>query len=210
MRQRHRLHRASSRAQAVQRPLHRSPDLRIQALTEVLLRHADPQPGNALGQLRRELWHWRVRRRCIHRIRPGQHLHHGRRIGHRPRQRPHPVQRRPEGNQPIARHAPVGRQHTDHPAERRRLPDRPTGVRPQRRHTQSRSHRRSRPAGRPTRHPVGRPRIPHRLVRGVFVRRSHCKLVAVQLAQHHGSGRLQLRHDGGVVRRMPTRQDLRP
>ena len=152
-------------------------------------------------QRRGEIGHWLLRRRGVAGIRSREHPQHQRRVGGGPSQRPNLIQRRGKGEQAVARDAPVGRLEADDAAERRGLPDRSARIGTEGDGGRSRRDCRRRPAARPARRAIGRPRVPHRSVRGVLVRRTHRKLVAVRLADDDGAGRLEPTHDRGIVRR---------
>ena len=119
------------------------------------------------------------------------------------------IERRSKRDQAIARHASIGRHQPDHAAKRRRLANRTARVRTQRRHRHVRSHGRGRPARRTSRNARKIARIVHRLPRRVLVGRTHRKLVAIQLAQHHGAGRFETSDGGAIVRRNIVAQNLR-
>ena len=125
------------------------------------------------------------------------------------RQRTDLVERGAEGQQPVSGHASVGRLEAQHAAHRRRLPNRPAGVRAERQRREPGGDRHGRPAARPAGDAIERPRIARRPERRVFGRRSHRELVAVGLADDHGAGAGQSRHDRRVVRRDEPFQDLR-
>ena len=68
------------------------------------------------------------------------------------------VEARGVGDDPVAGHPPVGRPQPDHPAQRRRLADRPAGVGAERQGREPGRHRRRAAARRPARHPGQCPR----------------------------------------------------
>ena len=125
-------------------------------------------------------------------------------------QRPALVQRRGEGDHPVARDRPVGRLQADDPAERRRLADRAAGVGADRPRREAPGDGGRRAARRAARHAGAVPRVEHRAVGRVLVRRAHRELVHVGLAEQPGAGLVQAAHGGRRVRRPVALEDPRP
>ena len=140
---------------------------------------------------------------------PSHRLQQHRRILRRPRHRPDPVQRRRIRHQSTPRHPPIRRLHPRNPAERRRLPDRSTRVRPQRHNRLPSRHHRRRSPTRPTRHALQIPRIPRHPQRRILRRRPHRKFIAVHLPERNRPSRSQPRHRRRIPRRYIPAQHLR-
>ena len=199
-------------AELVERRAHRRLDLGVHAGLKILGRHAEPHAGQSLAPCARRLTIGADRRRDrrrVERIDARHDLQQRRGVLDGAAERPRVIERRGEGDDAVARDAPVGRLHPDHPAERRRLPDRAAGIGPGRARAQRCRHRRRRAARRSARHVRGRPGVARRLDRAVLRRRAHRELVHVQLAERDGAGRLQARRHRRLVRGNEPAQDLR-
>ena len=138
---------------------------------------------------------------------PGDRLEQGGDVGHGAGEGADLVEGRGEGHQAVAGHQAVGGLEPHHPAQGRRLADRPAGVRAQGPERRAGGHRRRRPAGGSARHPVGVPGVAGGAVGRVLGGRPHGELVHVGLAHDHGPGPPQAGHRRGVVGRVVPRQD---
>ena len=132
-----------------------------------------------------------------------------RRVGDRPGQRPALIERGGEGDHPEARDRAVGRLQPDDPAQRRGLADRAAGVGADRPWRQAPGDRRGRAAGGAARNPPAVPRVAHRPVGGVLVRRPHRELVHVGLAEQPRAGVGEPANRGRRVRRPVALEDPR-
>ena len=120
------------------------------------------------------------------------------------------VERRGEGDHPVAADGAVGRLQPDDPAQRRRLADRAAGVRADRPRREAGRDGGGAAAARAARDARAVPRVEHRPVGRVLVRRAHRELVLVGLAQQRRPGSRQALHDGGRVGRPVALEDPRP
>ena len=120
------------------------------------------------------------------------------------------VERRSKGDESVARDAAVGGQHADHSAKAGGLADGAAGVGAQRGHGEVGSHGCSGAAAGSAGNAIGVDGIAHGAVSGVFVRRAHGELVAVELAQEHCARGFELRDGGAVIRRLIALENFEP
>ena len=121
------------------------------------------------------------------------------------------VEIRHERERPRPRQPPETGLQPPHPAQRRRHPDRPVGVRAQRERHQPRRHRRRRPARRAAGDAAGVVRIARGPVMDVLGHEPVGELVHVECAHQHRARRPQPRHRRRVARgRRRIPQDPRP
>ena len=73
---------AALAAEAFEGAFHRGADLRVEALAEVLGRHADPQASDGGAERPDVVFARMVRGRGVQRVRPGDHAEHRGRILH--------------------------------------------------------------------------------------------------------------------------------
>ena len=204
-----RLDRRAHLLQSIERLAERPRHLRRHALLEQPLRHADAEADDLARQRRHEVGNV-FRAGCgIGGVRTGNDTRQDRGVPHGVRQRADLIERRGEGEQAVARHAAVGRLEPHEAAERGRLADRPSRVRPERGGHEASRDRDGRPAARSAGSASAVPRVARRAQRRVLGGRSHRELVAVRLAHDHRAGTQQPLHDRGVVGRRVAGEHLR-
>ena len=184
---------------------------RLVAVAGELADDADPQPGHVA--VPRRLDHGRHRgvdRRGVHRVVPGHGLVQQGGVEHGPAERPRRVQGRRERDDPVPGVAAVGRLHADDPAHRGRLADRAAGVRAERERRLVGGDRGGRAAGGAAGHLRQVPRVVDRPEPGVLRGGAHRELVHVGLADEDRARIAQPPGDGGLIRRVPALEDLRP
>jgi hypothetical protein len=209
VRQRDLVQRAARGAQAVQRALDGGANLRVEALTEVLVGNADAQAADGLGGLGCVAGN-RQRGGCrVHRVRTGEDFEHRRGVCHTAREGTDAIQRRGEGDEPVARDAAISGQHADDTAEGSGLANGTSGVGAERGDAEASGDRGRGTARRSAGNAVQRTRIVHRAVSRVLVGGAHRELVAVELAEQHSACGLELRYGGRVVGRMIALEDER-
>ena len=118
------------------------------------------------------------------------------------------IERGSEGNKPVSGYASVCWHHAGDAAAGSRLANRASRIGSQRRDGQSGCYGGSRAAARASGDPVKGNWIPYRAVCRVLVRAAHGKLVAVGLAEDHGTGLLEAFDGGGIVGRDVGLEDL--
>ena len=119
------------------------------------------------------------------------------------------VERGGEGDHPVARDRAVGGLQADDPAQRGRLADRAAGVGADRPRREPPGDRGRRAARRAARDPRAVPRVAHRAVARVLVRRAHRELVHVRLAEQPRARVAEPAHRGRRVRRPVALEDPR-
>ena len=190
----------------LQRAVERLAHTRLHALGQQIGGHPDGHAAQVVtlghGDRLRQLHRGRV---AV--IPAGDHLQRQRRVAHRQRERADLVERAAEGDQAMARDGAVCGLHPDHPAERRRLPDRAAGVGAQRERGQPGGHGRRRAAARPARHHARVPRVVRGAEGGVLRGRAHRELVHVGLAERDQPGCAGAGDHAGVVQRPVPLQD---
>ena len=120
------------------------------------------------------------------------------------------VQRGRQGDRAVAAHPAVGRLDPDGARDGTGLADRATGVGAERERRFEGGDRGGGTATGPAGDPAEVPRVVRRAVRRELGRRAHRELVHVRLAERHHAGAPELEDRGGVVRRHPALEDLRP
>ena len=99
---------------------------------EELLRYTDLHSADVPVECRHVIRNRSERRGGIHLVASRHYLKQPRGIAHRPRKRPDMVERAGERRQSVARDAAICRRYAGYSAERRRLANRPAGIRSQR------------------------------------------------------------------------------
>jgi len=177
-----------------------APDLRVEALAEVLPGHADLEvPAITIAEGRRVVGHVAVDAGRVAAVVPGDYFQGQRRVAHVTGQRADLVQARGEGHQAIAAHAAIGGLETDHAAETGGLADRAAGVRAQGQRHHGRGHRGGAAARGAARHVVEAPGIARRVEAAVLGRRAHGELVEVALADDDAVGGANPLDDVSIV-----------
>ena len=168
-------------------------DFGVEAFAEVLRRHADAQAFCASVAFGRVVRYRSRRTGRVVGVVAGNHAKQGGSIAHVAGEGSNAIERRSKSDESIAGDAAIGGQNANHSAEAGGLADRAAGIGAERRDGHIGRHSCGRSTAGTARNALGIDRIAHRPVGGVFVRRAHGKLVAVELAEKHGAGRLKLR-----------------
>ncbi len=142
-------------------------------------------------------------------IETGHHAQHSCRIFRRARDDAGLVETRCERDHAVARDAAVGRFDAHGAGQRRRLPNRATGIGAGRCRREACRNGRRRAAGRTAGRTIEVPWIPHRPVITRLIGRAHREFIHVGFAEHHGTCRRKSFDDGGIVRRDEVVEHLR-
>ena len=184
-------------------------DVGIQPFGEKLFRQADLQPGNRTGQITGVVFRRALDAGRIVLVKPGHDVEQQGAIFCGLRHRPALVERTGIGHHAVAADHAIGRLDAGNAAEGGRLADRTAGVSTGCGRHQARGHGGGRAPRAATRHSGQIPRVFHRAVERVFVRRAHGEFVHVGLADRHQTGSLAAGHHGGVVRADEVVEHLR-
>ena len=144
-RQRQPRHSGAARGQHLDRLLDRRRHRRIGIIEEVVGRDADAHAAHIAVQRALVVGHRQVRAGGVLRVAPGDQRHHAGAIPRGARQRADIVQRERQRHCAVATDAGLRRLKPGDAAGRRRQPDRPAGVGPERRIDEPRRHRRAGP-----------------------------------------------------------------
>ncbi len=173
----------------------------VETVGKILIRNSDPQTFYRRVQCGRIIWNGLMRAGCIHWIGTCEHAQQNGCVLYRVREGTHAIQRRSERDQSVTRHATIRGQQAHHSAERSGLANGATGICTQRGDCHVGGDGGCGASAGATRNTIESAGIMHRPIRGIFVRRAHGELVAVQFAQQHRACGSQLRHCSGVIRR---------